>query len=175
MIASIRTAWSWLFVLGAMAPLTVSPTQAMDKVALRTDVFFHGQHAPFFVGIAKGFYKDENIELTVNAGTGSGTVIKLVGNKNDDFGYADGGTLVKAVSEGVPVKMVMGILQASPMVIVSLKESDAARVQGASGCDASALLWEWPRKHAAVGGRSSTASPRSAPTRRMWVLRRAGS
>jgi hypothetical protein len=51
----------------------------------------------------------------------------------------------------------------------------AARVQGASGCDASALLWEWPRKHAAVGGRSSTASPRSAPTRRMWVLRRAGS
>jgi NitT/TauT family transport system substrate-binding protein len=122
-IVSIRSARSRLLAVGATVFLTAVPALAMDKVTLRTDVFFHGPHSPFFLGIEKGFYKNENIELTVNPGSGSGTVIKLVGNKNDDFGYADAGTLIKAVSEGVPVKMVMGILQASPMVIVSLKES----------------------------------------------------
>ena len=42
MIASIRTAWNWLFVFGALAPLTLSPAQAMDKVALRTDTALIG-------------------------------------------------------------------------------------------------------------------------------------
>jgi len=122
----LRAVWKLLFAFSAVVVLN-APAIALDKVTLRTDVFFHGPHSPFFLGIDKGFYKDEGIELTVKAGTGSGTVIKLIGNKNDDFGYADGGTLVKAISEGVPAKMVMGILQESPMVIVSLKESGIAK------------------------------------------------
>jgi NitT/TauT family transport system substrate-binding protein len=126
MILSGRTIWKCGLASGAITVLSAVSALAMDKVTLRTEVFFHGPHAPFFLGVEKGFYKDDGIELTVNAGTGSGTVIKLVGNRNDDFGYADGGTLVKAVSEGVPVKMVMGILQASPMAIVSLRESGIA-------------------------------------------------
>lgn len=123
MIVSFRAVGSLLCAFSAVLCFAANPALAMDNVTLRTDVFFHGQHAPFFLGIEKGFYKSEGIELTVKPGTGSGTVIKLVGNKNDDFGYADGATLVKAVTEGVPVKMVMGILQESPMVIVSLKDS----------------------------------------------------
>jgi NitT/TauT family transport system substrate-binding protein len=127
MVVSTRRVFSWIVVFSALFVLTAGSASAMDKVTLRTDVFFHGQHAPFFLGIEKGFYRDEGLDLTVNPGSGSGTVIKLIGNKNDDFGYADGGTLVKAVSEGVPVKMVMGILQSSPMVIVSLKDSGIAK------------------------------------------------
>jgi NitT/TauT family transport system substrate-binding protein len=118
-----RTSCFWLLACAVAVLLAATPALATDKVSLRTDVFFHGPHAPFFLGIEKGFYREADIELTVHPGTGSGTVIKLVGNRNDDFGYADAGTLVKAVSEGVPVKMVMGILQASPMVIVSLRDS----------------------------------------------------
>jgi NitT/TauT family transport system substrate-binding protein len=91
------------------------------------DVFLHGPHAPFFLGVEKGFYKEQNIDVTIHPGTGSGTVIKLIGNKNDDFAYADGATLVKAISEGVPAKMVMGLLQTSPMVIVSLKEAGISK------------------------------------------------
>ena len=118
----LRVLWRLPLVFAAVFALN-APAFALDKLTLRTDVFFHGPHAPFFLGIDKGFYKDEGIDLAVKPGSGSGTVIKLVGNQNDDFGYADGGTLVKAISEGVPVKMVMGILQESPMVIVSLKET----------------------------------------------------
>jgi NitT/TauT family transport system substrate-binding protein len=123
----LRTVRARLLARAAVTLLTVAPALAMDKVTLRTDVFFHGPHAAFFLGIEKGYYKEADIELTVHPGSGSGTVIKLVGNRNDDFGYADGGTLAKAISEGVPVKMVMGILQESPMVIVSLKDSGIAR------------------------------------------------
>src|ERR1700738_1564073 len=109
MTASLRTSSGWLLMFCTVALFEAGTARAIDKVTLRTDVFFHGQHAPFFLGVDKGFYKEENIDLTVNPGSGSGTVIKLVANRNDDFGYADGGTLVKAVAEGVPAKMVMGI------------------------------------------------------------------
>src|SRR4051794_6736464 len=53
-------------------------------MTLRTDGFFHAQHASFFLGVEKGFCKDDGIEMTVQSRSGSGSVIKLVGNKNDD-------------------------------------------------------------------------------------------
>lgn len=127
MTKSFRTPSIRLLVSAAGACFAAFSAMAADKVSLRMDVFFHGPHAPFFLGIEKGFYKAENLDVTMHPGSGSGTVIKLIGNKNDDFGYADGATLVKAVSEGVPARMVMGLLQSSPMVIVSLKEFGIAK------------------------------------------------
>jgi NitT/TauT family transport system substrate-binding protein len=122
-----RTLATWLLAPAIGVFSVVFSAGAMDKVSVRMDVFFHGPHAPFFLGIEKGFYKEQNIDLSVHPGSGSGTVIKLIGNKNDDFAYADGATLVKAISEGVPAKMVMGLLQSSPMVIVALKESGISK------------------------------------------------
>lgn len=122
-----RALGTWLSVSAIGVFSGIFPAAAMDKVSVRMDVFLHGPHAPFFLGVEKGFYKEQNIEVTVHPGSGSGTVIKLIGNKNDDFAYADGATLVKAISEGVPAKMVMGLLQSSPMVIVALKESGISK------------------------------------------------
>lgn len=124
-IGSGKLAMPVILALGVVL-LSGVAAQSADRATLRVDVFFHGPHAPFFLGIEKGFYKEENIDLKLEPGTGSGTTIKLVGNKSDTFGYADAGTMIKAVAEGVPVRMIMGILQKNPMTIVSLKESGIA-------------------------------------------------
>jgi len=78
----------------------------------------YGEHAPFFVGVDKGFYLDEGLDVTVQEGSGSSTTVKLVGNGTNIIGYADSGTMMQGVTRGVPVKAVAVLLQTSPMSVI---------------------------------------------------------
>ena len=64
-----------------------------DKVTLRLNWNVYGEHAGFFYGLERGFYKDEGIDLTIGVSQGSGQTVKLIGTKNDPFGYADAATV----------------------------------------------------------------------------------
>jgi len=78
----------------------------------------YGEHAPFFLGVDKGFYLDEGLDVTIVEGSGSSTVVKLIGNGNDVIGYADSATMMRGVTAGVPVKSVAVIFQSSPMSFI---------------------------------------------------------
>ena len=45
---------------------------AADKVIFRTNWLFYGSHAIFFLGIDKGFYGKDNLDVVVKQGNGSG-------------------------------------------------------------------------------------------------------
>jgi NitT/TauT family transport system substrate-binding protein len=85
---------------------------------MRTDWVFSGYHAPFFVGVKNGYYRDEGLEVTVEPGNGSGNVAQAIGNGNGHFGAVDGGTMMNLVSKGLQVKAIMGILQRSPLAAI---------------------------------------------------------
>src|SRR5687767_2507668 len=70
---------------GAVAVMLVASTLAFgaDKTTLRLDWKAYGSHAPFALGIDKGMYRDEGIELELAEGTGSGTGVKLIANGSD--------------------------------------------------------------------------------------------
>jgi NitT/TauT family transport system substrate-binding protein len=55
-------------VLAAL--LTVLPAAAADKVNFRLDWTFYGTHAPFYLGVDRGWYQAEGIELTIAEGNG---------------------------------------------------------------------------------------------------------
>ena len=78
----------------------------------------YGEHAPFFVGVDKGFYLDEGLDVNVMEGSGSSTTVKLIGNGTNIIGYADSGTMMQGVTRGVPVKAVAVLLQTSPMSFI---------------------------------------------------------
>ncbi|MBN9001395.1 MAG: ABC transporter substrate-binding protein, partial [Rhizobiales bacterium] len=44
---------------------------ALDKVKLRLDWVFGAEHAPIFLAMEKGFFKDAGIDVTVLPGEGS--------------------------------------------------------------------------------------------------------
>lgn len=96
--------------------------QAPTKVTLRLDWTTLGYHAPFYLGVAKGFYRDAGLEVEVLEGKGSGTVINLVGNDSDDFAFADGTTAARLISQGLPAKVVMGIFQRSTLSVFYAKD-----------------------------------------------------
>ena len=81
---------------------------------VRLNWLLYGFHTPFYLGLERGYYKDEGIDLTIGEGQGSVRAVQTVGAKGDMFGLADGGSLIAGVSKGAPVKAVMAITSSSP-------------------------------------------------------------
>src|SRR4249920_1305863 len=97
--------------LGLLAATTA---QAQDMVTLRLNWLLYGFHTPFYLGLERGYYKDEGIDLTIGEGQGSVRAVQTVGAKGDTFGLADGGSVIAGVSKGAPVRSVMAITNSSP-------------------------------------------------------------
>ena len=65
------------------------PARAADKVVLMLNWYVYGEHAPFFYGLEKGYYKAEGIDLDIQEGRGSGITTQAVAAKSVTFGYVD--------------------------------------------------------------------------------------
>lgn len=94
-------------------------------IEFRLNWTLYGEHAPFFVGVEKGFYLEEGLDVTIVEGSGSSTTVKLVGNGTNNLGYADSATMMRGVIQGVPVKAAAVTFQSSPMSFIY--REDAAR------------------------------------------------
>ena len=121
-------------VAAAAAGLLVSATaMAQDKVSVRTDWFHSAYHSPFFLGIEKGFYADAGIELDVTEGRGSGQVVQLVGNGEDQFGFASVDSVFRGVSKGITVISVANIMPTMGQAVYVLKSSGITTPQQLKG------------------------------------------
>ena len=92
--------------------------QQPDKFPFRLNWTLYGEHAPFFVALDKGFYKDEGLDVEILEGSGSTTVAQLVANQTNPVAYVDAATMMRGVSAGMPIKAVGVTLQQSPMSFI---------------------------------------------------------
>ena len=92
--------------------------QGKDKVVLLLNWYVYSEHAPFFLGKARGYYDQEGIDLDIQEGRGSGVTVQAVAAGTANFGYADVPTMIKAASKGAPVVAVGVALQTSPMSVM---------------------------------------------------------
>jgi NitT/TauT family transport system substrate-binding protein len=102
-----------------LAVMSLGPAMAQDlrKTTLRLDYVANGYHAPFYLGVAKGFYREQGIDLQIFEGKGSANSATLVGTGADDFAFADATTTARLVAQGLPVKVVLGIFQRPTLAI----------------------------------------------------------
>jgi NitT/TauT family transport system substrate-binding protein len=96
--------------LGAFAAATVAlaalPAAAQDKMTLQLNWFHLADHSPIYLAMKKGYYKQENIELTVLRGSGSADSAKKIDLGQADVGISDAPTVLTAISKGANLKMV---------------------------------------------------------------------
>ena len=95
------------------------PAISQEKVTVTLDWVISGYHAPFFIAKEKGYFKKEGLSVDIKRGFGSGRTVKAVGTGASTLGYADTGVMLKAVAEGLKLKLVSIVYSKSPMVIVS--------------------------------------------------------
>ncbi len=94
-----------------------APAAEMDKVTLRLSWRWKAEFAPLVLTADKGFFKEQNIEVELLEGKGSGDVVPLIGNKSDDFGYLNLTTVAIAIGKGLPVKVVAGLMEKNPSAL----------------------------------------------------------
>jgi NitT/TauT family transport system substrate-binding protein len=116
LLSGIPVALAAVLLTGGMA-------SAADTASLRLNWYLGGLHAPFYLGLERGYYRDEGIELTINEGRGSPAGVQIVGAKSDTFGMSDAGSLMLGVAKGVPIRSVFALLSSSDFAIISLEET----------------------------------------------------
>jgi NitT/TauT family transport system substrate-binding protein len=111
-----------LAVAMSAAVLAPGSAPAQTKVKVHLDWLVNGYHAPFFVALDKGWYKEAGLDVTVVPGKGSFDAIRTVATGNAEFGFADGAVMAKSVTEGLPVKMVAIVVQETLAGIASFSD-----------------------------------------------------
>jgi NitT/TauT family transport system substrate-binding protein len=103
--------------IAAVLALGIGQAQSQEKATLRIDWTVLGYHAPFYLGVSRGYYREAGLDVGILEGKGSPAVGTLVANGSDDFGFADASTIAQLVGQGLPAKMVMGIFQKSTLAL----------------------------------------------------------
>lgn len=116
----------------AIAPIS-SVVSAADTVTLRLDFLPQGYHAPLFYGVAKGFYKDQGIDLEIADGKGSNASLQSVAAGNDMIVLANYGTMAQSTTQGMPLIAIGGLIQKLPDGILSLKGSGITKPKDLEG------------------------------------------
>ena len=88
------------------------------KIALQTDWFPQAEHGGFYQALAKGFYREAGLDVTLLPG-GPGAGINLKVAKGDaDFGMNRSDDLILAASQGLPLLIVAAVLQHDSQVLL---------------------------------------------------------
>src|SRR6516165_10941024 len=106
---------------------------ALDKVTLMLNWYVYGEHAPFYYGKEKGYFKDTGIDLEIQEGRGSATVTQVVAAKTVQFGYVDVPTMMRAAVKGAPVIAVGVALQTNPMSVMGFAEKNIRKPDDIKG------------------------------------------
>ncbi|MBI4611861.1 MAG: ABC transporter substrate-binding protein [Candidatus Rokubacteria bacterium] len=128
-----------LIGIALLLPVTVTPSGAGWAQGLAETTYIaawtiSGSQAYAYVGIGKGYYKEEGIALKVARGFGSGDTAKRTGLADGNvFGEADVSAMIKVRAEGVKVKAVGIIAERNPLQVVSLKRFNVTNPKDLEG------------------------------------------
>jgi NitT/TauT family transport system substrate-binding protein len=170
-------------LLGALASVSLlaasAPTLAQETaIKFQLDWRFEGPAALFLVPLAKGYFKDEKLAVTVDAGNGSGGTVTRVASGAYDMGFADLAALMEfqANNPTAPNKpiAVMMVYNNTPAAVLALKKSGiktpadlAGKKMGAPVFDAGRKAWPIFAKANSIGAVTWTAMD---PTLRETML-----
>ena len=147
-------------------------------VKFQLDWRYEGPAALFLVPLAKGYFKAEKLDVTVDAGNGSGGTVTRVASGAYDMGFADMAALMEfeANNPTAPNKpvAVMMVYNNTPAAVLALKKSGitkpgdlAGKKLGAPVFDAGRKAWPIFAKANGIGSVQWTAMD---PTLRETML-----
>jgi NitT/TauT family transport system substrate-binding protein len=104
----------------SLAGAPAATAQNLVDVTFSLDFIPLGRHAPWYVAKAKGYYKEEGLNVKIIASKGSAKVIQAIESGLADIGFADVPGVVMARAAGATLKMVAVNYQRAPYAIFSL-------------------------------------------------------
>src|SRR3954471_5578938 len=165
--------------LALVAATGLAQAQA-TPIKFQLDWRFEGPAALFLVPVAKGYFKDEKLNVTVDAGNGSGGTVTRVASGTYDMGFADLAALMEfhANNPTAPNKpvAVMMVYNNTPAAVLALKKSGIKSPADLNGKKLGAPVFDAGRKawpiFAKANNVTSVAWTAMDPTLRETMLAR---
>ena len=105
---------------GATSLLSTAAQAQERDVKFVLDFISLGRHAPWYVALGKGYFKDEGLNVTIMPSKGTADAIRTVATGGAELGFIDIPSLVASGSAGSSVKIVAANYQKPPYCIFTL-------------------------------------------------------
>lgn len=152
-------------LLGGLLALATSQVLAQEptKIKFTLDWRFEGPSAPFLLAKAKGYFAAEGLDVSIDAGTGSGAAVTRVATGAYEMGFADFNALVEydAQNPGSKIQAVYMVYNFSPAAVVSLKKSNITKPGDLVGKTLAAPVFDAGRKAFPAFAKSNKLDPAS--------------
>jgi NitT/TauT family transport system substrate-binding protein len=120
-------------ILAAVLTLFAFQAMADDQASLRLNWVIYGFHTPFLLGVQRGYYKQQGIDLTIGEGKGSASTVQVVASGGDTFGLSDSSSIITGAVRGAPVRAVMAITNRSPYTVEVRRDAGITKFQDLAG------------------------------------------
>ena len=91
-------------------------------MTLRLGWTYIGGFSPLYLGVDKGFFREQGIDLKILEGKGTVPSAATVANGSDDFGYFDIGSVSLLIDKGLAVRGIAQIRQKTGAAYISMKK-----------------------------------------------------
>ncbi|MDR7333525.1 ABC transporter substrate-binding protein [Roseateles asaccharophilus] len=117
----------------ACAPVLPAPALAaparLTPIKFTLDFRVTGQVAPFFVALAKGYYREQGLDVSIDVGSGSVASITRVASGAYDLGFGDISSLIEFNADAGRADLVRAVYQyynRAPFVIIGRRDRGLA-------------------------------------------------
>jgi NitT/TauT family transport system substrate-binding protein len=138
------------FAAGLVASTALPALAQETPVKFQLDWRFEGPAAMFLVPAAKGYFKAEKLNVTIDAGNGSGGAVTRVASGSYDIGFADLAALMEfhannPTASNKPVAVMM-VYNNTPAAVLALKKSGIRTPADLNGKKLGAPVFDAGRK-----------------------------
>ena len=115
--------------------LAGGPAGAQQAVKFSLDFKFEGPSAPFVVGLDRGYYKAEGLDVTIDSAAGSLEPINRVASGSYDMGFGDINSLIKFrdANPGTPIKAIFMLYNKPAFSVVGRKSRGVTKPKDLEG------------------------------------------
>ncbi len=113
----------------AASPSANAPT----KITVQLDWVAEPEHGGFYQAAARGFFREEGLEVTLIPGGPNAFATQKVASGHAQFGQADSTNTLLAIAQGVPVTHFAAVFQNDPSVLMLHADSPVTRFEDLHG------------------------------------------
>ncbi|RYF24822.1 MAG: taurine ABC transporter permease [Comamonadaceae bacterium] len=136
--------------LACVGAFSLAHAQTPTPIKFQLDWRFEGPAAFFLLPVAKGYFKDAGLNVTVDAGNGSGGAVQRVASGSYDMGFADLAAVMEfhannPDAQNKPVAVMM-VYNNTPASVMALKKSGITKPADLAGKKLGAPVFDAGRR-----------------------------